>query len=210
MLKRAFDIIFSFMGIILLFPIFIIVGIIIKIDSKGPIFFSQERIGKNFKAFRILKFRTMVYDNKGPLLTARGDQRITQVGKYLRRYKIDELPQLLNVFKGDMSLVGPRPEVRKYVELFKPYYKEILTYCPGITDPASLKYSDEEAILSQSQDYEELYIGRILPDKIKLSLEYIKNQNIITDIFIIFKTILRIKTSKNLYEHHNCKKLSGN
>lgn len=210
MLKRAFDIIFSFIGIILLFPIFIIVGIIIKIDSKGPIFFSQERIGKNFKAFKILKFRTMVYDNKGPLLTARGDQRITRVGKYLRRYKIDELPQLFNVFKGDMSLVGPRPEVRKYVELFKPYYKEILTLRPGITDPASLKYSDEESILSLSQDYEELYIRRILPDKIKLSLEYIKNQNIITDILIIFRTILRIKNSKNLYEHHNNKKLSGN
>lgn len=210
MLKRAFDIIFSFIGIILLFPIFIIVGIIIKIDSKGPIFFSQERIGKNFKAFKILKFRTMVYDNKGPLLSARGDQRITRVGKYLRRYKIDELPQLFNVFKGDMSLVGPRPEVRKYVELFKPYYKEILTLRPGITDPASLKYSDEESILSLSQDYEELYIRRILPDKIKLSLEYIKNQNIITDILIIFRTILRIKNSKNLYEHHNNKKLSGN
>lgn len=209
MLKRSFDIFSSLIGIILLIPVFIIVGIIIKIDSRGPLFFTQERIGKHFKPFKILKFRTMVYGSDGPLITAKGDQRITRVGRYLRRYKIDELPQLFNVIKGDMSIVGPRPEVKKYVELFKSDYVHILTVRPGITDPASLRYSDEESILSLSHEYEELYIKRILPDKIKLSLEYVKDHNMIKDILIIIKTIVQIRNAGQFYEYHDNKNLSG-
>ncbi|MFN3480145.1 MAG: sugar transferase [Thermodesulfovibrionales bacterium] len=211
MLKRAFDILSSFVGLVILFPVFIIIGILIKIDSKGPVFFLQERMGKDFRSFRILKFRTMVHeDNSGPLVTTRGDKRITRIGRYLRRYKLDELPQLLNVLKGDMSLVGPRPEVKKYVDLFESDYRKILTIRPGITDPASIRYSNEEAILSQSPNLEEIYIKKILPDKIKLSIEYVKNHNIIMDIMIILKTIFGIRNLGKSYEYQDNKNLSSN
>lgn len=208
MIKRAFDILVSFFGLILLFPLFIVVAIFVKIDSKGPIFFSQERIGKDFKPFRILKFRTMVQTKDGPFITAANDQRITRIGKYLRRYKIDELPQLFNVLKGDMSLVGPRPEIKRYVDLFESEYRTILKVRPGITDPASIRYSNEEIILSQSPDYERLYIKKILPEKINLSIEYIKNHNMIIDIMIILKTIFKIGNSKRLHEYYDSKNLS--
>lgn len=208
MIKRAFDILVSFFGLILLFPLFIVVAIFVKIDSKGPIFFSQERIGKDFKPFRILKFRTMVQTKDGPFITAANDQRITRIGKYLRRYKIDELPQLFNVLKGDMSLVGPRPEIKRYVDLFESEYRTILKVRPGITDPASIRYSNEEIILSQSPDYEGLYIKKILPEKINLSIEYIKNHNMIIDIMIILKTIFKIGNSKRLHEYYDSKNLS--
>lgn len=210
MLKRSFDILSSLIGLILLIPIFIVVSILIKIDSKGPVFFSQERMGKDFKPFRIFKFRTMVQTNSGPLITTANDLRITRIGKYLRRYKIDELPQLFNVLKGDMSLVGPRPEVKRYVDLFESDYRNILTVRPGITDPASLRYSNEEAILASSPVYERAYIEKILPDKIRLSLEYVNNHNIFKDVTIIFKTIFRIRNSEKLYEYQNNKNLSGN
>lgn len=210
MLKRSFDILSSLLGLILLIPLFIVVSILIKVDSKGPIFFSQERIGKDFKPFRIFKFRTMVQTKSGPLITTANDLRITRVGKYLRRYKIDELPQLLNVLKGDMSLVGPRPEVKRYVDLFKSDYRKILTVRPGITDPASLRYSNEEAILSQLPDHEEAYIKRILPEKINLSLEYVNNRTMMRDIMIILKTIFKIRNSERSYEYQSNKNLSGN
>lgn len=210
MLKRSFDIISSLLGLILLIPIFIVVSILIKVDSRGPIFFSQERIGKDFKPFRIFKFRTMIQTNNGPLITTTNDLRITRIGKYLRRYKIDELPQLFNVLKGDMSLVGPRPEVKRYVDLFESDYRKILTIRPGITDPASIRYSNEEALLSQSPEYEKFYIERILPEKLSLSIEYVKNNNIITDIIIILKTIFRIGNSEKCYEYQDSKNLSGN
>ncbi|MFN3396685.1 MAG: sugar transferase [Thermodesulfovibrionales bacterium] len=210
MLKRSFDIIASLLGLILLIPFFIVVSILIKVDSKGPVFFSQERIGKDFKPFRIFKFRTMIQTNNGPLITTANDLRITRVGKYLRRYKIDELPQLFNVLKGDMSLVGPRPEVKKYVDLFDSDYRKILTIRPGLTDPASLRYSNEEAILSQSPDYEEAYIKRILPEKINLSLEYVNNHTMMRDITIILETIFKIRNSEKSYEYQSNKDLSGN
>jgi len=211
MLKRAFDILLSLLGLILVAPILLIAGLLIKIDSKGPVFFKQERVGKDFRPFMIWKFRTMVHDqNNGPLITTRDDKRITRIGGYLRRYKIDELPQLVNVLKGDMSFVGPRPEVKKYVDLFESDFRKILTIRPGITDPASIRYSNEEAILSSSPDYEEVYITRILPDKLRLSLEYVKNHNIIKDILLILKTIFRIRYPKNLYEYRDNKNLSGN
>ncbi len=197
MSKRTFDILVSLLGLILLAPIFTVVGILIKIDSKGPIFYLQERIGKRFRPFKIIKFRTMFhYNHIGHLVTASNDRRITRIGKYLRKYKLDELPQLFNVLKGDMSLVGPRPEVKKYVDLFQSDYNMILTVRPGITDPASLKYLNEEEILASHPDFEDAYIKKVLPDKIKLSLEYVKNQNIIDDIIIILKTIFRTKNIK--------------
>lgn len=211
MLKRSFDIISSLAGLILLIPFFIVVSILIKVDSKGPVFFAQERIGKDFRPFRILKFRTMVHgDNNGPLITTREDKRITRIGKYLRRYKIDELPQLFNVLKGDMSLVGPRPEVKKYVDLFESDYRKILTVRPGITDPASIRYSNEEELLSQSPDHEEAYIKSILPEKINLSLEYVNNHTMMRDIMIILETIFKIRNSERSYEYRNDKNLSSN
>ncbi len=193
-MKRLFDIFFSFIGILILLPLFAVVAILIKIDSKGSVFFRQERIGKNLRPFRIYKFRTMTVDaeNRGPQITVGGDKRITKIGKILRNNKIDELPQLINILKGEMSFVGPRPEVRKYVELYKPDYEKLLQTRPGITDPASIKYSNEESVLSSSKNWEEDYVKRVLPEKIKLSLQYVDNHNILTDLRLIFKTIFRI------------------
>jgi len=193
-LKRCFDMTFSLLGLVVCFPLFMIVGVIIKLDSKGPVFFAQERIGKDFKPFRIYKFRTMTHRNntKGPLITSGHDRRITSVGKFLRKTKIDELPQLINVFKGDMSIVGPRPEVRRYVELFRDEYKEILRVKPGITDYATLEFRDEESILSRYQNPEEGYIKEILPEKIRLYRKYLKNQNFTTDMILILKTLIRV------------------
>jgi len=191
--KRIFDLTFSLLGLIICSPIFIMVPIFIKLDSKGPVFFRQERVGKNFKSFKIYKFRTMRYDpeEKGPMVTVGGDRRVTEVGKFLRQYKVDELPQLFNVLKGEMSFVGPRPEVKEYVQLYKKDYKKLLRIRPGITDPASIKYSDEERVLSSSENWEEEYKKRILPEKIDLSLQYVEQHNIMTDLKIILKTLLK-------------------
>ncbi len=191
--KRLLDILFSLTGLLILSPLFAVVALLIKLDGDGPVFFRQERVGKDFQPFRIYKFRTMhpSAENKGPLITVRGDARITKIGALLRKYKIDELPQLLNVLKGDMSFVGPRPEVKKYVRLFNSEYKKLLKIRPGITDPASIKYSDEERVLSQSGNWEEDYTKKILPEKIKLSLHYADNYNVITDLNLILKTIFK-------------------
>lgn len=195
-MKRIFDLTFSFLGLIISFPIFIIVPILIKLDSKGPVFFRQARVGKNFMQFKICKFRTMRHDpeEKGPVITVGGDHRVTRIGRFLRQYKVDELPQLFNVLKGEMSFVGPRPEVKEYVQLFEKDYKKLLRIRPGITDPASIKYSDEESILSLSENWEEEYKKKILPEKINLSLGYVENHNLATDVKLILKTFL--KTSK--------------
>lgn len=195
MTKRFFDIFFSTIGLIILSPLFLVVAVLIKFDSRGPVFFRQARVGINFREFNIYKFRTMVNNasNKGPQITVGGDSRITRVGKVLRRYKIDELPQLLNVLTGDMSLVGPRPEVKKYVELFRSDYENILRVRPGITDPASIMYSNEESMLSFSENWEDDYIRKILPQKIKLSSRYVcSNKNLLSEINIILKTIIKI------------------
>ena len=198
-MKRIFDLTFSLLGLIICSPIFIVAPIFIKLDSKGPVFFRQERVGKNFKSFKIYKFRTMRYDpeEKGPMITVGGDRRVTEVGKFLRQYKVDELPQLFNVLKGEMSFVGPRPEVREYVQLFKKDYKKLLRIRPGITDPASIKYSDEERVLSSSENWEEEYKKRILPEKIDLSLQYVEQHNIMTDLKIILKTLLKARRYKS-------------
>ena len=193
-MKRFLDIFLSCIGLIILLPFFAVIAMLIKYDSRGPVFFRQERIGKNFREFKIYKFRSMEVDafKKGPQITVSGDNRVTRIGKVLRKYKIDELPQLINVLKGEMSFVGPRPEVRKYVELFKQDYQKLLIVRPGITDPASIKYSKEESVLSLSNNWEEDYIKRILPEKIQLSSQYINHHNIFIDLDLIFKTIFKI------------------
>src|SRR5687767_10880336 len=165
--KRPFDLFVSVLGLLVLWPLFVVVGGLIKLNSKGPVFFRQERIGKGLRKFVIYKFRTMIEDAplKGMQLTTEKDSRITRVGQILRRTKIDEFPQLINVLRGDMSLVGPRPEVPRYVELFPEEYREILRVRPGITDLASLKYRQESDILQVAADPERYYITHVLPDK---------------------------------------------
>jgi lipopolysaccharide/colanic/teichoic acid biosynthesis glycosyltransferase len=192
-LKRSCDVLVSSLGLLLLSPLLGIVAVFIKMDSRGPVLFRQERIGQGFRKFAICKFRTMVVGASqlgGPLTTA-ADPRITRVGQILRKTKIDELPQFINVLRGDMSLVGPRPEVPKYVNLFRRDYEEILRVRPGITDLASLKYRDETALLLDS-DPEQAYITRILPDKIALAKEYARQSSFCFDLSLIVKTITRI------------------
>ena len=190
--KRLFDFLASLFGIIIISPILIIVAIAIKVDSKGPVMFLQKRVGRYGNPFYIYKFRTMVTDAEklGTQITIGKDNRITKVGSFLRKYKIDELPQLFNVLKGDMSLVGPRPEVPKYVELYSEEERRVLEVRPGITDLASLRYKDENDILGKVENPEDYYINVIMKDKLKLNLEYIEKSNLIFDISLIIKTII--------------------
>jgi lipopolysaccharide/colanic/teichoic acid biosynthesis glycosyltransferase len=169
-------------------------ALLIKLDSRGPVFFKQKRVGKDFRPFSIYKFRTMVVDaeRKGSLVTISEDPRITRAGHFLRMSKMDELPQLINVLKGDMSLVGPRPEVTRYVEMFRTDYEEILTVRPGITDLASLKYRDESAILAAAKDPDREYVTRILPEKIQLAKQYIRQASFLSDVRLILKTLFKI------------------
>lgn len=193
-MKRAFDIIFSFFGLLALFPFFLFIGIWILIDSPGGIFYRQTRVGRNNRDFRLWKFRSMRPDSdKKGLLTVGGrDPRITNSGYFIRKYKIDELPQLINVLTGDMSFVGPRPEVRKYVDLYNEEQKRVLLVRPGITDIASLEYFEENELLGKSSDPERTYIDQIMHAKLKLNLQYIDKANLGTDLSMIFKTIARI------------------
>lgn len=194
MLKRLFDVLVAGLSIGLLAPVFLAVAAAVRFSSPGPVLFAQERIGRGFRPFRILKFRTMFVDapaRGGPLTLGSHDPRITAVGRFLREAKLDELPQLWNVVRGDMSLVGPRPEVPKYVELFRTDYAEILRVRPGITDPASLKYRQEADELANAIDPEADYIGRILPDKIAISKRYIQSSSFIADVGILARTVLR-------------------
>lgn len=192
--KRIFDIIVSIIGLVVLAPFFLIIGIIIKLDSTGPIFFKQVRVCKAGEKFEIYKFRTMVEDaeKKGMQITVGEDNRITNLGKFIRNYKIDELPQLINVLKGDMSFVGPRPEVPKYVELYNDEQKNILKVRPGITDIASIEYRDENKLLSKSDNPQKTYIEEIMPRKIELNLLYIRNFSVWYDIKLICKTIIKV------------------
>ncbi len=194
MIKRTFDIVVGVLGLLLLLPFGVAVALLIKWDSRGPVFFRQERVGRGFRPFFIYKFRTMVEDapRRGGLITVGEDPRITRVGWYLRKTKIDELPQLINVAKGEMSFVGPRPEVRQYVELFRKDYEEILKVRPGITDLASLKNRDEADVLGRSQDPEEEYVNRILPEKIHLAKEHLRRSSFFLDLTLVFKTLLKL------------------
>src|SRR5215204_1126576 len=183
MMKRVFDVIMAAVGLLLLTPILLLVSLLIKLDSPGPVFFTQERMGRKFRPFRIYKLRTMVPDapRLGGKITAGADPRITRIGRYLRWMKVDELPQLLNVLKGDMSVVGPRPEVRQYVELFRSDYEEILQVSPGITDLASMHYRHEAELLGRSENPEDRYVKEILPEKIKLAKEYLHRSSFFFD-----------------------------
>lgn len=194
MVKRLFDILFSLVGIAILLPFFLIISLFIAIDSKGGIFYIQNRVGKQGVDFSLFKFRTMKTDadKKGLLTVGSKDSRITKIGYTLRKYKIDELPQLFNVLFGTMSFVGPRPEVRKYVNLYTADQQQILTVKPGITDYASLEYFNENELLAKSENPEETYIKEILPAKIELNKKYISNSGLTTDISIILKTFSKI------------------
>ena len=193
MLKRIFDIIFSFIGIIILLPFMLIIAILIKLDSKGSVFFKQVRVTKNGREFKIFKYRTMrVGSDKYSQITVGKDNRITKIGTFLRRYKLDEIPQLINVLIGDMSLVGPRPEVPKYVALYTEEQKEILNVRAGITDYASIEFSDENDLLASEENPEEVYIEKIMPRKIELNKRYLSEISILTDIKIILLTIKKI------------------
>ena len=187
---RFFDIIFSIIGLVILSPIFIVLYLLIRIESKGGGFYSQERIGKNGKPFKLYKFRSMRIgsDKKGLITIGEKDNRITKTGFILRKYKLDELPQLWNVFIGDMSLVGPRPEVKKYTDLYTEEQKQVLQVRPGITDWASIKYVDENKILGESEDPDEAYVNLIMPNKIKLNMVYIQHQTLGEYFKIIFTT----------------------
>jgi lipopolysaccharide/colanic/teichoic acid biosynthesis glycosyltransferase len=192
-MKRLLDILAAVAGLTLLAPLLAAIALLIKLDSPGPVLFKQQRVGKGFRPFWIYKFRTMKVDpDGGPVLTIGADRRITRAGALLRRSKIDELPQLINILKGDMTIVGPRPEVPRYVEAFRRDYEEILKVRPGLTDLASLKYRDESALLGQSGDPEEEYLRRILPDKIRLAKDYIHRSSLLFDINLIGKTLLRV------------------
>jgi lipopolysaccharide/colanic/teichoic acid biosynthesis glycosyltransferase len=194
MAKRCFDILFSFIGLVFLSPFFGLLAIIILIDSKGGVFYKQIRVGKKGVDFKLYKFRSMrVGSDKKGLLTVGGrDNRITKTGYFIRKYKLDELPQLINVFIGDMSLVGPRPEVRKYVDLYNSEQLKVLSVKPGITDYASIQYSNENELLAKSQDPEMTYIEEIMPDKLNLNMRYINESGVFTDVKIIVKTIKKI------------------
>lgn len=195
---RVFDFIFSVLGILILSPLFFVIYILIIIESKGGGFYVQKRVGRNGVNFNLLKFRSMYKDSdrKGLITIGRRDSRLTKVGIFIRRFKLDELPQLINVFKGEMSLVGPRPEVRKYVELYTPDQKRILTVRPGVTDYASIEYVDENTILGRAADPEKVYIEEIMPDKIRLNMKYIESQNLKSYFEIIFATFRQILAKK--------------
>ncbi len=194
MLKRSFDLVFSAVLLILLAPVLLVISILIKAGDGGPVLYGGIRVGRGGRRFRMWKFRTMVLnaDKIGGPSTADDDPRITRVGKFLRKCKLDELPQLINVFLGEMSFVGPRPEVPMYVDMFTDEEKKILTVRPGITDWASLWDCDEGAILAGSKDPEKDYLEKIRPEKIRLQLKYVNERSFVADMAIIFKTALRL------------------
>ena len=189
-MKRLFDIVASGCGLLVFSPVLLIVAIWIKLDSRGPVFYRQVRVGYKNKDFRIFKFRSMrIGSDKGSLVTIGGsDPRITRSGYFIRKYKLDELPQLINVFVGDMSLVGPRPEVRHYVDYWTPEQMHVLDVRPGITDPASIKFRNENELMGQAENPEDYYINVIMQEKIKLYLEYVENASFMYDLMLIFKT----------------------
>lgn len=190
-MKRLFDITASFFGILILSPLFIFISLWVGLSSKGGVFYKQIRVGRNNKDFKLYKFRSMRVnsDKQGLLTVGSKDSRITKAGYFIRKYKIDELPQLFNVLKGNMSFVGPRPEVRRYVDLYSEEQMKVLSVRPGITDPASIKYRNENDILSSASNPEEYYIQHIMPDKLKINIDYINKRTFVKDIKIIFQTI---------------------
>jgi len=192
--KRLFDITSSLIVITIGFPFFIIISILIALDSKGGIFFIQQRVGKDNKDFELFKFRTMRSNSEkaGQITVGGKDPRITKIGYLLRKFKLDEFPQLLNVIKGDMSIIGPRPEVRRYVDMYSKEQLKVLSVRPGLSDFASIEYINENELLGKSDNPEKTYIGEIMPAKLQLNLKYIEQKSFGTDIKLIFKTIRKI------------------
>lgn len=193
-MKRIFDVVASGLGLVAVSPIFLILAIWIKLDSKGPVFYKQMRVGRKNRDFQLYKFRSMRTgsDKKGLITVGGRDPRVTPVGYYIRKYKLDELPQLINVFIGDMSIVGPRPEVRQYVDLYTPEQMQVLSVRPGITDLASIRYHDENELLEQAEDPEKYYRKVVMPDKLKINREYINKASFWFDIRLIFCTLWTI------------------
>jgi len=189
--KNIFDFVFGVIGFIILLPFLMIIGILIRIMSPGSVMFEQERIGKDGKPFKILKFRTMVENAEelGPQITIGKDMRVTKIGEFLRKYKIDEFPQIINIINGEMSFVGPRPEVKKYVDLYTPEQRKVLSIKPGVTDLASIKFKNENEILAQSQNPERTYTEVIMPEKLRINLDYVENASLLYDVKLIFNTI---------------------
>lgn len=193
-MKRTFDIVMSGLGLICLSPLFLVLAVWIKCDSAGPVFYRQVRVGRYNKDFWLFKFRSMRpgSDRKGLITVGGRDPRVTRSGYYIRKYKLDELPQLINVFIGDMSLVGPRPEVRKYVDMYNAEQMHVLDVRPGITSLASIRYRDENDILAAAEDPDRAYIEQVMPDKIAIDLEYVAKASLATDIALIFRTFKAI------------------
>ena len=207
-MKRTFDLLFSLVGLALFFPLLLIVAVLVKLDSQGPILFRQRRVGRNGRPFWILKFRTMISASNlpRPAITVGDDPRITRAGRLLRQTKIDELPQLINVLQGDMSFVGPRPELIEYVLLYPEEFREILQMRPGITDLASLKYRDEAALLAHFPNPEEAYRKKILPDKIRLAQEYGRRSSFLFDMGVLLKTAFAVLNVRK-HSSQNCVQL---
>ena len=193
-MKPVFDFVIALAGIIILSPVIILISLMVVISMGWPIFYRQKRIGKNGTPFKIIKFRTMIKnaDQKGLLITAENDPRVTKLGNILRGYKLDELPQLWNVVVGNMSLVGPRPEVPRYVEMYDERQRMVLSVRPGLTDPATIAYRNEEEILAGYKDYETGYIGKIMPDKLDINLSYLEKSSFGDDLAVLFKTAIRV------------------
>lgn len=193
-MKRFLDIVSSFLVMVLLSPLWLVMALLIVCESRGGVFYKQVRVGKDNKDFYLYKFRTMRTgsDSKGLLTVGERDSRITRVGYFLRKYKLDEFPQLINVLKGDMSIVGPRPEVRKYVDMYTPAQMRVLSVRPGLTDLASIQYVHENELLAASDDPEKTYIEEVMPAKLQLNLEYIDNQSVIGDVKLILQTFAAI------------------
>ena len=188
MTKRAFDLVAAGVALVVLLPVLLIIAIAVKVTSQGPVLFRHERIGVGRRPFHVLKFRTMTHGATGAAITTAGDARITSVGAFLRQYKLDELPQLLNVIRGEMSIVGPRPEVARYVEL-DDRYDTVLQVRPGLTDPASLTYRHEQELLGAQASPEQFYVEELLPEKVRLSVEYVEGQSIRGDLRLIVETL---------------------
>jgi lipopolysaccharide/colanic/teichoic acid biosynthesis glycosyltransferase len=194
MATRAFDLLFALVGLIVLAPVMVVVALAIALTSQGPVFFQQERVGLGGRPFRILKFRTMRVDAErlGGPLTVGHDPRITRVGAFLRASKLDELPQLFNVVRGEMALVGPRPEVPRYVALYSTEQRRVLEVRPGITDPASIQYRDESALLAAAADPERWYVEEVMPHKLAINLAYLRQRTLPSDVGVIFATLARL------------------
>ena len=197
--KRAFDFLASLTGLICLGPLMVAVAVAIRLLDGSPVFYRQERMGIDGEPFVLLKYRSMrpQADQQGPKITVSGDQRVTRVGHWLRKTKLDELPQLWNVVRGEMTIVGPRPEVRDYVDQYTPEQREVLALLPGITDPASLKYFDENELLSQQAEPLKFYLEEVMPDKIDINLRYAQDATFLSDLKVILDTVSRIFTTSS-------------